>query len=184
MSGICAGVGKNAELGQLLVTDLVWEYQSGKWLDEMFEAEPYQVSIPQDTRLKVSKLLDRDNLISHLEANFSGKVGPSKLSAPKLATFTTGSAVIASDRRLAAVMQQHRKVAGLDMELFGFHRAVELSGQSVHALSAKVVVDKANETKGDELHEYGCFVSAAFVLDAVSQLLGLNQTARLVSEES
>jgi adenosylhomocysteine nucleosidase len=171
MSGICAGMGANAELGQLLVTDIVWEYQSGKWLDEMFESEPYQVSIPQNTRLALSQLLDRDNLMSQLEGSFSGKVRPSKISTPKLAPFTTGSAVIASDRRLDAVKLQHRKVAGLDMELYGFHRAVELSSQLVHAYSAKVVVDKANEAKSDELHEYGCVISAAFVLEAASTFL-------------
>jgi adenosylhomocysteine nucleosidase len=171
MSGICAGIGTNAELGQLLVTDVVWEYQSGKWFDEMFEAEPYQVSIPQHTRLALSKILDHSELLSRLERSFVGNLRPGKLSVPKLAMFTTGSAVIASERRLAAVKQQHRKVAGLDMELFGFHRAIELSGQSVHAFSAKVVVDKANEAKGDELHDYGCAVSAAFVLEAVRGLL-------------
>src|SRR5215213_3209313 len=117
--------------------------------------------------MALNQPLDRDGLISRLEESFSGKVRPAKLSVPKHAAFTTGSAVIASERRLASVMQQHRKVVGLDMELFGFHRAVELSGQQIHAFSAKVVVDKANEAKGDELHEYGCVVSAA-----MSDLLG------------
>jgi nucleoside phosphorylase len=171
MSGICGGVDKNAELGQLLVTDIIWEYQSGKWLNEIFESEPYQVSIPQATRLTLSKLLDSDNLLSRLERCFVGSVRPSKISSPKFAAFTSGSAVIASEKRLSAVKVQHRKVAGIDMELYGFHRAVELCGQSIHAFSAKVVVDKADEAKGDELHEYGCVVSAAFVIDAVREIL-------------
>lgn len=170
MSGICAGIENNAELGQLLVADVVWEYQSGKWIKEAFEAEPYQVSIPQDTRLTLSKLLDDRGLLSRLEAVFSGELRPSKRSMPKLAAFTSGSAVIASEKRLAAVKKQHRKVAGVDMEVYGFHRAVELCARSIHVFSAKVVVDKADEAKGDELHEYGCVVSAAFTLDAVRKL--------------
>jgi nucleoside phosphorylase len=170
MSGICAGIGSNAELGQLLVADIVWEYQSGKWLDEAFEAEPYQVSIPQNTRLTLSKLLDFDDLLPQLEASFSGQVRPSRRSQPKLAPFATGSAVIASEKRLSTVQNQHRKVAGLDMEVFGFHRAVESSGQAPHAFSAKVVVDKADVAKGDSLHEYGCAVSAQFVLHALRVL--------------
>lgn len=171
MSGICAGIEDNAELGQLLVADVVWEYQSGKWIKDAFEAEPYQIGIPQNTRLTLSKLLETKGLIARLEASFSGGVRPSKLSKPKLATFTSGSAVIASEKRLSAVKAQHRKVAGIDMEVYGFHRAVELCARSVHAFSAKVVVDKANEAKGDELHEYGCLVSAAFTIDAVRLLL-------------
>jgi nucleoside phosphorylase/CheY-like chemotaxis protein len=170
MSGICAGVGSSAELGQLIIADIVWEYQSGKWLDDAFEAEPYQVSIPQNTRLTLSKLLDAEGLLPQLEAKFTGKVRPSQRSAPKLAPFATGSAVIASERRLSTVQRQHRKVAGLDMEVFGFHRAVESSGQTPHAFSAKVVVDKADVAKCDALHDYGCTVSAQFVLHALRVL--------------
>lgn len=171
MSGICAGIRENAELGQLLVADVAWEYQSGKWLKDAFEAEPYQISVHPNTRLSLSKLLETKGLISRLEASFSGGVRPSKMSKPKLAAFTSGSAVIASEKRLSTVKSQHRKVAGIDMEVYGFHRAVEICARSIHAFSAKVVVDKANETKEDELHEYGCFVSAAFTVDAVRLLL-------------
>ncbi|ABD08014.1 response regulator receiver domain protein [Rhodopseudomonas palustris HaA2] len=170
MSGICAGVAPNATMGQLLAADVVWEYQSGKWLDDAFESEPYQVSIPQATRLTLSKLLEAESLVARLERNYSGDVRPTHISAPKLAPFATGSAVIADGRRLEYVRDQHRKVAGLDMEVFGFHRAVELSGQSIHSFSAKVVVDMADTAKGDSLHKYGCHVSAQFVLDAIRAL--------------
>lgn len=172
MSGICAGLGSETYLGQLLIADVVWEYQSGKWLDEAFEAEPYQEQIPPHTRLEISKILEENRLLSILEANHTGSFRPSKRSPPKLAVFTTGSAVIASEKRLETVKQQHRKVSGLDMEVYGFHRAVGLSGQNVHAFSAKVVVDKANEAKGDDLHEYGSIVSAGFVLQTIQRLLG------------
>lgn len=117
MSGICAGIGENAELGQLLIAELVWEYQSGKWFDELFEAEPYQVNIPEPTRLTLSKLLEDKSLLAQLEEKYAGNVRPSRRAVPKLAPFATGSAVIASEQRLATVQQQHRKVAGLDMGL-------------------------------------------------------------------
>uniref|UniRef100_E6VQ19 Response regulator receiver domain-containing protein n=1 Tax=Rhodopseudomonas palustris (strain DX-1) TaxID=652103 RepID=E6VQ19_RHOPX len=171
MSGICGGVGSNAEMGQLLIADIVWEYQSGKWIDEAFEAEPYQVSISQSTRLTISKLIDQVDLLADLEASFRGSTRPSQRVAPKLAPFATGSAVIASEARLSSVKDQHRKVAGLDMEVFGFHRAVELSGQTPKAFCAKVVVDKARLGKGDALHEYGCSISAKFVVSALPLLL-------------
>lgn len=170
MSGICAGVNDNSQLGQLLVADLAWEYQSGKWLDELFEAEPYQVTIPDDTRLTLSKILEDKSLLNELEQDYEGSVRPSQRTQPKLAPFATGSAVIASDKRLSALEKQHRKVAGVDMEIFGFYRAIELSGRHPHAFSAKTVVDKGNNQKDDKLHEYGCVISAKFVLKALSCL--------------
>ena len=171
MSGICAGLASGVELGQLLVTDMVWEYQSGKWLNDVFEAEPYQVTVKPEMSLVLAKLIEQEDLINNLERNFACKFRPPKVLDAKQANFTSGSAVIASKKRLAGVKEQHRKVTGLDMELYGFHRAVELSNSSVRAFSAKVVVDKANSAKDDSLHEYGAALSAAFVLEALKALL-------------
>lgn len=171
MCGICGGLSANASMGQLLVTDGCWEYQSGKWMKEIFKAEPYQVYIPARTRQILGKMLEDQTLLGKLETGFAGKRRPSLMAQPKLAMMTSGSAVIASQRRLKSVMDQHRKAAGIDMELFGFHRAVEASGREIHVFSAKTVVDLADEAKGDELHEYGSFLSARFTLAALEAIL-------------
>ena len=171
MSGICAGIGDEAGLGQLLVAELCWEYQSGKWLDEVFLAEPYQTDIPTVTKPLVAQVLEDKELPARLEYQYGGQNRPSQRHQPKLAVLATGSAVIASEKRLDNIKQQHRKVRGLDMETFGFMRAVELSGKTVHAFCAKTVVDKATESTGDELHEYGAYISARFTVDMIATLL-------------
>ncbi|TCQ16934.1 response regulator [Rhizobium sp. PP-CC-3G-465] len=170
LSGICAGIGE-AALGQLLVTEICWEYQSGKWIGESLENEPYQVVVDENTRVILAKLVDETDILRKLESEYDGSIRPSRKSNPKMAIFSSGSAVIASAKRLAAVKEQHRKVKGIDMEIFGFHRAVELSGQRTRAFSAKVVVDKADEAKSDDLHEYGNYISAQFCLKAIRKLL-------------
>ncbi|MFK4810357.1 response regulator receiver protein [Devosia sp. ZW T5_3] len=173
MSGICAGLGSEIHLGQLLVADVCFEYQSGKWLDEVFLAEPYQVAIPPLTRPQVVLAIESPDITDALEAGFKGKSRPGTKYEPKLVVFATGSAVIASDERIDGIRQQHRKVRGLDMEAFGFMKAAELSGKRMHVFCAKVVVDKAGAAKGDEIHEYGSYVSARFTIDMVGQLLAL-----------
>ncbi|WP_376710947.1 response regulator receiver protein [Pseudochrobactrum lubricantis] len=175
MSGICGGIGNNANLGQLLVTDLCWEYQSGKWLDEVHKAEPYQVNIPQHTRISIVKRLESTSLLTELETGYNGKNRPPIKSDPILTIFSSGSAVIASEKRLNNLEQQHRKVAGIDMEIYGFHRAVELSGQNLHAFSSKVVVDKANNKKKDDLHEYGSYISAKFTMEMIAELISMKK---------
>lgn len=179
MSGICAGLSKDGRVGELLVADIMWEYQSGKWLEDAFEAEPYQTNIGADIRLFISDIMNEDGLISELESGYTGSVRPTHRSKPEFAAFATGSAVIASQKRLESVKNQHRKVAGLDMEIFGFHRAAELAAMENKAFSAKVVVDRADDKKGDELHEYGCFVSAAFVIKVITAFI-LENTSRTV----
>ena len=82
----------------------------------------------------------------------------------------TGSAVVADKDRLAPVVNQHRKLAAIDMEMFGFYFACARSKHRLeHFFGAKAVVDLADAAKGDEFHAYGCFVSAR----AVTGLLDL-----------
>ncbi len=63
---------------------------------------------------------------------------------------------------------QHRKMAGLDMEMYGVYKAAELSSGNPLFFGAKTVVDLADSAKGDTYHEYGSILSARFVLDAIS----------------
>lgn len=172
MSGICGGIGDSVHVGQLLITDLCWEYQSGKWSEEYFSAEPYQVDIDEDLRLHFSKVIQDSTLIERLEQGFDDGDRPAKRHPAKLGIFATGSAVIASDKRLDGLKAQHRKVNGIDMEIYGFHRAVNLSLQGhVKHFSAKVVVDKADINKSDDIHAYGSYVSARFCLETIKALL-------------
>jgi hypothetical protein len=55
------------------------------------------------------------------------------------------------------------------MEIFAVHRAALLSKFSPDVICAKVVVDLANSEKDDRIHEYGCYVSAQFVLNVIER---------------
>ena len=134
------------------------------------------MSIAQDTRGLLSKMTERPSLIRDLEAGYVGRSRPSVQSRALLSVFASGSAVIASQERLAAVAQQHRKVGAIDMEAFGFHRAVELSGHKVHVFTAKVIVDSADSKKSDDLHQYGCYLSAHMPCCSSIRPLGTSRT--------
>ena len=137
-----------------------------------FSAEPYQVDINEDLRLHFSKVIQDRTLIERLEQGFDDGDRPAKRHAAKLGIFATGSAVIASDKRLEGLKAQHRKVNGIDMEIYGFHRAVNLSLQAnIKHFSAKVVADKADANKSDDVHAYGSYVSAKFCLETIKALL-------------
>lgn len=164
MSGICAGFIQRAELGQLLVPELAYEYQSGKWTNEGFSGEPYQVPISEKVRVLARELIEDSKLLSRLEQDLKLH-RPSKMSEPKLATFTSGSAVIASDEYMEQVSGLHRRVSGLDMEVYAIHRAAHISSCKPDVICAKTVVDLANGEKDDELHTYGCIVSARFIVE-------------------
>jgi len=169
MSGICAGFASEASLGQLVIASPAWEYQAGKWSENGFEIAPMQVPLRPATRSVIDQAIGREDFARCLEDGLDVKlIRPSRRSQAILAPFATGSAVIADARRLEHITRQHRKVAALDTETFGLYFAAhESTSATQHFFSVKCVVDLADAAKDDDLHPYGCVVSAR----ATEQLL-------------
>ncbi|MFA9283612.1 nucleoside phosphorylase [Comamonas sp. SY3] len=168
MSGICGGFATRANLGQLLISSMAYEYQSGKWSTDGFLHEPYQVSTDHITLIHLRTLAASNDIIRTLEAGFAGDK-PDVETAPEVCVFTSGSAVIASETYLNQVALIHRKVAALDMEVYAIKRAAELSTSKPPCICAKTVVDLCGAAKNDKLHAYGSFISAKFMISAVQE---------------
>lgn len=166
MSGICGGFNKRAYMGQLFVSSMAYEYQSGKWVSDGFMQEPYQVPTDHVTLSNLRSLTNSNDLISKLEEGFSG-TRPSEAHKPEVGIFTSGSAVIADDKYMSQIELVHRKVNALDMEVFGVQRAAELSPLKPPCICAKTVVDLGDKKKGDKIHAYGSYISAKFVIRAL-----------------
>ena len=168
MSGICGGFENRANLGQLLISSMSYEYQSGKWSSDGFLQEPYQVSTDHLTLVWLRALAASNQLLSSLVAGFTGDK-PDIQTPPEVCIFTSGSAVIASDNYLQQVASIHRKVTALDMEVYSIQRAAELSTCAPVCICAKTVVDLCNSEKTDNLHAYGSFISANFMISAIKK---------------
>lgn len=166
MSGICGGFDKRANLGQIFISDMVYEYQSGKWTTDGFKQEPYQVQTDHLLSVELNALSNQVGLITELEQGFSGN-RPSTTYKPEMGIYTSGSAVIADKSLLVDIEAIHRKVNALDMEVFAIHRAAELSPYKPRCICAKTVVDLCNKKKDDKIHPYGSYVSAKFLIKAI-----------------
>ena len=159
-------------MGQLLVTDFCWEYQSGKWIGEGFQSDAYQEGISETLKSEISFFLkNTPNLLATLEEKLHDLHRPPKLKNPEMAIFSSGSAVVASKKQMDKIKKQHRKVKGIDMEIFAFHRCLNLFGNDIASFSCKVVVDKADEAKDDKLHEYGCALSATAAIKIIQDIV-------------
>ncbi|MFZ6681213.1 nucleoside phosphorylase [Undibacterium sp. Tian12W] len=169
MSGICGGFKDRAELGQLVFSTMAYEYQSGKWANDGFRQEPYQVKIDHlvDTMLKA--MADEPGFLAALEKDFDGAHRAYTRSDVLPGIFTSGSAVIAQEKFMGQVASFHRKVHALDMEIYAVQRAAELSPRKPACICAKTVVDLGLEDKDDKLHPYGSYISAKFIIRAVEE---------------
>lgn len=166
MSGICGGFQSRARLGQLVVSEMAYEYQSGKWSSDGFKQEPYQVSTEINLLAKLRDLASKEDLLADLELGFKGD-RPSEQNSPMIGIFTSGSAVIADKKLLGDIELIHRKVHALDMEIYAVHRAALHSEGSPFVVCAKTVVDLCDQQKDDKLHKYGSYISAKFVIKAI-----------------
>jgi nucleoside phosphorylase len=167
MSGICGGFKSRAKLGQLIVSSMAYEYQSGKWASDGFLHEPYQVPTDHITLTNLRVLLSNHELINELEEGFRG-TRPGEAHHPEIGIFTSGSAVIADNKFMTQIQAIHRKVTALDMEIFSIHRAAELSPHKPPCICAKTIVDLCDSSKDDKIHNYGSFISAKFLVKAIN----------------
>lgn len=165
MSGICAAIGNKADIGDLVVADASWDWQSGKYVDKGsagFEIAPHQLNVPVKV-LNILLKMKRDN---SFWTNFYKEANPLKLNLPKLVRgpVATGASVIADERVVKKIREeQNKNVVGVDMETYAVYAACASAACNTGALSLKAVCDKANQEKNDLFQQYAANVSAQAV---------------------
>ena len=168
MSGICAGFGTEAPIGTVVIADPCWEYQAGKWAHDGFKIEHYDVCLEINVRTAISQFIDR--LGNALEYKTDLIEDAIVFAGMIIAPMATGSAVIANYEKLASIQLQHRKIAALDMEMYGVYKAAQLSAANPLVFGAKTVVDEADSAKDDRYHEYGAILAARITVGAIVEL--------------
>ena len=178
MAGICAGIPGKANIGDVIATDISWDWQSGKYIDksgvEAFEIAPHQLSLDDQSRNQVL-LLKRD-------AKFWESLAPlalcAKTESPKLVMgpMASGSSVLADERVTERIKaNQHKNVVGLDMETYGVYAATNACGVGLRTISLKAVCDRGDKKKSDKFQQYAATVSAVavhqFILSYAEPLL-------------
>ncbi|KRA98152.1 hypothetical protein ASD83_13970 [Devosia sp. Root685] len=169
MSGICAGVSGKASIGTIVVADMCWEYQAGKWSNDNFRMEHFDSNLTLDVRTKLAQMLAEDNQMLDMKIGLiEDKALFEKIILQPMAT---GSAVVADKNRMEEITAQHRQMAALDMEMYGVYKAAEFASPRPIFFGAKTVVDVGDEKKSDTFQEYGSIVSARFLVRAIDRLL-------------
>ena len=169
MSGICGGVSGESKLGDLVVPEVSWNYQAGKIKDGVFKPELVQTPLPPKTRAKLRQLANDAVSRELREGLFHSELGQAVIiSSPMV----SGSQVVADAELVAEIESQSRKIGALDMEVASvFSAAYNFFNGGGVFFAAKTVVDLADVAKDDRYHEYGCVLSARFVVKALRSLL-------------
>lgn len=167
MCGICAGVKGKVNLGDIIFAETAWDYQSGK-LEKKDDAsrlsiEPNQLhadtiirnhikDIDSNNRDKIDKIL--------LEYEGSEK---SAYTIPRLfvAPVASGAAVLSDDGTIQQIKEQHRKLLGVEMEIYGLYAAVAMAAPlKPKVFALKSVCDFGDSDKADHAQKYAAYTSA------------------------
>ncbi|WP_395166205.1 hypothetical protein [Klebsiella pneumoniae] len=163
MTGICAGVKGKTELGDVIFSDPVWDWQSGKRVKDKenskFSISPHQIPSDLIVRTHIEQLRSDRKGLNEIWKN-------STLSCAKefkivIGPMASGSAVLADGKVIEEIKIQHRDLVGVEMEAYGLYAAAKNSSLPQPLCCVlKAVCDFADESKNDEFQEYASYTSA------------------------
>lgn len=174
MSGICGGIPGESGIYDLLVTQSCHQHDSGKWSNEGFKSEHYDIQVEVGVHNQLIELCSDTGLQEYLlEGLNAGKSElPNEMewltcSVKPNALTSSGSAVIAEDGKTSSLIIGQRKLAGFDMEIYSVYEAARYAVNKPAFFAAKTVVDDGGKNKGDKFHRIGCLLSAKFIVKAI-----------------
>lgn len=168
ISGIAAAVrGGNAKLGDILIADQSWDYESGKHRIvediQVFEPDPKSIPLRVDIKELFLHLQAQNSFLADIQNNWRGGKQEGMLQV-HIGPIASGSAVVQDESIISHIKAHSRKLIGLDMETYGVFFAAENSSlpQPI-AMSIKSVCDFADKDKSDEHQAYAAFTSAQYL---------------------
>ena len=174
MSGICGGVASESKIYDLLVTQICHQHDAGKWSNDGFRSEHYDVQLDVDVYNKLIEICSDSTLKSSLLDGLDPRrsefpQGEEQLSCNivSAAVTSSGSAVVAEDGKTTNLTVGQRKLSGFDMEIYSVYEAARYASNKPAYFAAKSVVDDGGSNKGDSFHRIGCLLSAKFIVAAI-----------------
>ncbi|SFI61514.1 Nucleoside phosphorylase [Bradyrhizobium sp. Gha] len=163
MCGICAGVRGKVDLGDVLLADPAWDFQSGKRVKDRenssFSIAPHQIPVPTKLRIHVEQLRANHASLSRIAQKF----GEEALRIPRILVgpVASGSAVLADGEVIQQIKEQQRDLLGVEMEVYGLYAAAHSSSSpQPQAFALKAVCDFADPDKNDKAQRFAAFTSA------------------------
>lgn len=162
MTGICAGIRGKTALGDLIYATSAWDYQTGKRINSpeqgeaRFLIDPHQLHAASDVGRHISKVAEDNSFLLGLVDGHPESKRPNIHSGP----IASGSAVIADSKFIEDIVQQNRKVLGVEMEIYGLYFAAHEAFNPTKVFSLKGVCDHGDEAKEDRYQTYASDLSA------------------------
>jgi nucleoside phosphorylase len=168
MPGICAGVQGKVAIGDTVLMDPVWEWPSGKLVEEAdggtyLQPAPHQIAVSEFVIARAERLRQDSQFWRSVAASIEGEK-PEQGFHLHIGPGASGSAVVTDPTTMGAIKAQHRKLLAVEMEVYGVYAAARASAvPRPTALAMKTVCDFADEAKADQWQRLAAQVSSKVV---------------------
>lgn len=164
MCGICAGVKGKVNIGDVILADPAWDFQSGKRVRDkehsQFSFAPHHLYPPTLVRAHVEQLRSDKIALRKIFDRFQGDP-PSSMPQIVIGPLASGSAVLADGEAVKEIQTQHRELRGIEMEGYGMYEAANVASHpQPKSFALKSVCDFADPDKNDSNQRYAAFMSA------------------------
>lgn len=173
MAGICAGFQGEANIYDVVVTQVCQQHDFGKWTEAGFQPEHYAVQLDHTLELKISEILDDQHFPEIVKKGVVLRASEFPPGEEELkfrifsAPTSSGNSVVAADEMTKMIKGQHRKAAAFEMESFAVYEAARVAESCPKFFTAKAVVDDGGATKGDKFHRVAALLSARTVCELI-----------------
>lgn len=164
MTGICAGVRGKVDLGDVLLADPSWDFQSGKRVKagdaSRLSGRAHQLPAPERVRRLCQELNRLQTPVQAICEAFDGKRPRNAVLKP--GPVACGSAVLADGLSIGEIKdKQQDDMIGVEMEIYGLYAAAKAAAEPQPlAFALKGVCDFADAEKGDDAQTYAAYMSA------------------------
>lgn len=170
MTGIAAGIKGKGNFGDIVVADLSWDYGSGKISSDengyKFKQDPRPLQLVPELKAIITKVEANHDYVNIIQAKWNTQRGPTVDTVLKivLGPMASGSYVIENLQKVHEVIDQQRKLVGIDMETYAvFYSAQFATKPKPRAMSLKSICDFGDSHKDDRFQSYAAFTSANFL---------------------
>jgi nucleoside phosphorylase/CheY-like chemotaxis protein len=163
MCGICAGVRGKVSIGDVILADPAWDFQSGKRVRDkenvQFSIAPHQLPAPVLVRTHVEQIKNDKTALREIVDGFSDPA--SDTLRVHIGPLASGSAVLADGDVVNEIKLQNRELLGVEMEIYGMYAAASVASiPQPLAFALKAVCDFADPDKEDKFQRYAAYTSA------------------------
>lgn len=177
MTGIMAGNSKFTNFGDIVVANPTWDWGSGKHVNSeegsaFFSAAPYQETLDPLVSEAVVRIRSDGDLLSCLQKQWRGQKPDTVLKILE-GPVASGASVVADSGFFKKLIEQHRKLLGIDMEAHAFMYACRHCALPKPVpFVIKSVCDFADEAKSNDYQKYCSYVSAQTAFRTIMSVFG------------